>query len=99
MVVGLVGCLVLVSLGLIFLAVVAVAFFWLVGFSVWFAFFKCRLVCLCWLRFALFRTGGRSANTIKGSSNTNAFTGSTSDGSLPVTARWLQPGPLGKNPH
>lgn len=47
-----------------FLVVVPVAFFfilfWLFGFSVWFAFFffKCWLVDLCWLRFALFRREG-----------------------------------------
>lgn len=58
MVVGLVGCLVLVSLGLIFLVVVAVAFFGWLFFSVWFAFFKCWLVHLCWLRFALFGREG-----------------------------------------
>lgn len=99
MVVGLVGCLVSVSLGLIFLVVVAVAFFWLVVFFSLVCLFLMLVGSFVLVEICSFRTGGRSANTIKGSSNTNAFTGSTLDGSLPVTARWLQPGPLGKNPH
>lgn len=46
------------------------------------------------------RTVMGEANRIRAlPSDPDAFTGSTSDGSLPVTARWLQPGPLGKNPH
>lgn len=90
-----------------FFWIVLVFFFWwlllllfLVGWLVfWFGLSFLSVSSFVLVEICSFRTGGRSANTVKGSSNTNAFTGSTSDGSLPVTARWLQPGPLGKNPH
>lgn len=76
MVVGLVGCLVLVSfwivfrLGYFFFFFVWFFFFWwlfLLLFKIFFCwlffrsglpFFKCWLVDLCWLRFALFRREG-----------------------------------------
>lgn len=41
----------------------------------------------------------QEAETTEGSSTLLNSPGRILAGSLPVIARWLQPGPLGKNPH
>ena len=44
-------------------------------------------------------TEAGSADPTDGSWTLRHSPGGTLAGSLPVIARWLQPGPLGKNPH